>query len=71
MTFKVSNPGSKRQRPHLNRAYVLGVFDNLGTTVKKNHQKSELLPMSAEASFHRDLCQCQQRFSGIELPTAN
>ena len=31
MTFKVSNLGSKR--PHLHRAYVLGVYNNLGTTV--------------------------------------
>ena len=31
MTFKVCNLGSKR--PHLHRAYVLGVYNNLGTTV--------------------------------------
>ena len=33
MTFKVCNLGSKR--PHLHRAYVLGVYDNLGTTVNR------------------------------------
>ena len=32
MTFKVSNLGS--ERPHLHRAYVLGVYNNLGSTVK-------------------------------------
>ena len=31
MTFKVSNLGSKR--PNLQRAYVIGVCNNLGTTV--------------------------------------
>ena len=31
LTFKVGNLGSKR--PHLHRAYVLGVYNNLGTTV--------------------------------------
>ena len=31
MSFKVCNLGSKR--PHLHSAYVLGVYNNLGTTV--------------------------------------
>ena len=31
MTFKACNLGSKR--PHLHRAYVLGVCNDLGTTV--------------------------------------
>ena len=34
MTFKVYNLGSKR--PRLHRAYVLGVFTNISTTVLMN-----------------------------------
>ena len=40
MSFKVCNLGSKR--PHLHSAYVLGVYNNLGTTVQKDETCDEI-----------------------------